>query len=190
MNTYAKALNLHAHRRWLLTNVGSVISANLLLIVAAKTRIPLGYVDLSLQSLLVPLLSLVMGRKLAFAAVVMYMMEGIMGVPVFQGTPERGSGLIYMSGATGGYLLGFLVVQMVPISRAIRAGGKSSFAYVIAHLAMSHAVIHVLGIAWLSVLFGINTAIAIDMPFWLGSVAKILVGAGFMSILLRGKRDA
>ncbi len=183
MKPYAITGRTRLVNQSLLTKVGIVLSANLLLIAAAKTRVCLGYVDLSLQSLIVPMLALVMGRQLAIAAVSLYLLEGLIGVPVFQGTPERGIGLAYMVGPTGGYLLGFLGVQILAGVENLNQGMWSSHVRLFAVLTRNHVIIHVLGIAWLSVLFGMNTAIAIDMPLWPAAVAKIVIGFAFINML-------
>ena len=61
-----------------------------------------------MQTFVVLFLGIVLGWRLGLATVSLYLFEGIIGLPVFSGTPEKGIGLIYFTGPTMGYLLGFL----------------------------------------------------------------------------------
>ena len=76
------------------------------LALSAKVKVPLWPVDASLQTLALFTIAAAFGRRLAVATVALYLLEGALGLPVFQGTPERGIGLAYMAGPTGGYLVG------------------------------------------------------------------------------------
>ena len=62
-----------------------------------------------MQTLVVLLLGMAFGARLAAATVLLYLAEGAVGLPVFAGTPERGIGIAYMLGPTGGYLVGFVL---------------------------------------------------------------------------------
>jgi len=63
---------------------------------------------MTMQSLVVLLVGMAFGWRLGVATVLLYLFEGLLGLPVFAGTPEKGIGLAYMAGPTGGYLLGFV----------------------------------------------------------------------------------
>lgn len=173
MNVQERTLN-----QSLVTKVSIVISANILLILAAKARVPLGYVDFSLQSFIVPMLALVIGRNFAIATVGAYLVEGMLGMPVFQGTPERGIGIAYMVGPTAGYLAGFLLAQFLPEFEKLKGSAQTAL-----RVAAGHGVIHVLGVAWLAVLFGLDKAVAIDSQFWLGIVVKIILATGLLELI-------
>ena len=80
------------------------MAGTLILILSAKTKVVLGPVDLSLQTLAVFIIAIAFGSRLAVATLLLYIAEGAFGLPVFQGTPEKGIGLAYMVGPTGGYL--------------------------------------------------------------------------------------
>ncbi|TIX77053.1 MAG: biotin transporter BioY, partial [Mesorhizobium sp.] len=86
------------------------IIGTLVLTLSAKTRVLLGPVDISMQTLAVFLIAAAFGMRLGVATLLLYMAEGAMGLPVFQGTPEKGIGIAYMLGSTGGYLAGFVVM--------------------------------------------------------------------------------
>ena len=86
-------------RAAILAFAGSVFLA-----ISAKFQIPFWPVPFTLQTFVVSILGMVYGRKLAVAAVLLYLGEGAVGLPVFAG----GGGLAYFAGPTAGYLLAFL----------------------------------------------------------------------------------
>ena len=79
-----------------------------LLAISSKIKIPFYPVPMTMQTLIVLLLGITLGWKLGLATVVLYLFEGIIGLPVFSGSPEKGIGLVYFTGPTMGYLIGFL----------------------------------------------------------------------------------
>ena len=88
--------------------IGSIILA-----VSSKIKIPFYPVPMTMQTLVVLMIGIVFGWKLGLATVSLYLFEGIIGLPVFSGTPEKGLGLVYFTGPTMGYLLGFLVAVYI-----------------------------------------------------------------------------
>src|SRR5579862_9024378 len=90
-----------------------VIIGSLVLTLSAKIEVPFWPVPLTMQSLAVLVIGMAYGLRLGALAVLLYLAEGAVGLPVFAGTPERGIGLAYMVGPTGGYLLGFLLAAWV-----------------------------------------------------------------------------
>ncbi|TIR83027.1 MAG: biotin transporter BioY, partial [Mesorhizobium sp.] len=89
------------------------LAGTLLLTLSAKTKVVLGPVDISLQTLAVLLIASAFGMRLAVATLLLYLAEGAFGLPVFQGTPEKGLGIAYILGSTGGYLAGFVVMAAI-----------------------------------------------------------------------------
>ena len=87
----------------------------------------LGPVDMSLQTLAVFLIAVAFGSRLAVATLLLYMAQGAIGLPVFQGTPEKGIGLAYMLGSTGGYLAGFVVAAAIVGWAADRGWDRNPF---------------------------------------------------------------
>ena len=88
----------------LITILGSI-----LLTISAKIQIPFYPVPMTMQTFMVLFIGIAFGWKLGLATVLLYLTEGAIGLPVFAGTPEKGIGIAYMVGTTGGYLFGFLV---------------------------------------------------------------------------------
>ena len=81
----------------------------LLLTVSAKIKLPFYPVPMTMQTFVVLFLGIALGPKVALLTISLYLFEGIFGLPVFAGTPEKGIGFVYFTGPTMGYLIGFLV---------------------------------------------------------------------------------
>src|SRR5690606_4858560 len=111
----------------LATQFGLVVFGTLLLTLSAKMRVVLGPVDMSLQTLAIMLIAATFGMRLGVATLLLYLAEGAFGLPVFQGTPERGLGVAYMLGTTGGYLAGFVVMAAIVGWAADRGLDRSFF---------------------------------------------------------------
>ena len=90
-----------------------IIVGSILLTISAKIQIPFYPVPMTMQTFVVIFIGIAYGWKLGLATVVAYLVEGAIGLPVFAGTPEKGIGIAYMIGTTGGYLLGFLVAVFI-----------------------------------------------------------------------------
>ena len=84
--------------------LGSIVLA-----ISSKIKIPFYPVPMTMQTLIVLMIGIAFGWKMALATISLYLFEGIIGLPVFSGTPEKGVGLVYFMGPTMGYLLGFIV---------------------------------------------------------------------------------
>ncbi len=85
------------------------ILGTIILAASAKIKIPFWPVPMTMQTFVVLLLGVIYGWKLGLFTVSLYLLEGIAGIPVFAGTPEKGVGLVYFTGPTMGYLIGFLI---------------------------------------------------------------------------------
>jgi len=82
----------------------TVVSGTALLAISSKIQTPFTLVPATMQTFVVLFLGMILGYKLAAAAVVLYLIEGLIGLPVF----AKGGGLAYLLGPTGGYLIGFI----------------------------------------------------------------------------------
>lgn len=161
-------------------------TANILLILSAKFKVPAPFVDTSLQSLVVVTLPLILGPVMGFGVILAYLMEGALGFPVFQGTPERGIGIPYMIGTTGGHLLGFLLAQVIGFLRQTK--GQYSILSLAFIISMGHLIIHLCGVLWLSVLLDWEKAVSIDAQFWTGILVKVVVGTLFVYGFFNSKK--
>ena len=148
--------------------IGSIILA-----VSSKIKIPFYPVPMTMQTLVVLMIGIVFGWKLGLATVSLYLFEGIIGLPVFSGTPEKGLGLVYFTGPTMGYLLGFLV--------AVYISGKFNYdSNIIKNflkLLLATSFIYILGMTWLGNLIGWDKPIFQlgAQPFLLAELLKILI---------------
>jgi biotin transport system substrate-specific component len=140
-----------------------------LIAAAAHISIPFWPVPMTMQSGTVLLLSAVYGTGLAEATLAAYIVAGALGLPVF----SAGAGLAYLTGPTGGYLLGFLAASSLMGFCASR-GWMRGWAGTIAAFIGGVALIYVPGIAWLAVLLGSHKAIALGLvPFLPAEATKL-----------------
>lgn len=165
------------------------IGGTLLLTVSAKTKVFLGPVDISLQTLAVLLIASAFGMRLAVATLLLYMAEGAMGLPVFQSSPEKGVGLAYMLGTTGGYLAGFVAMAAIAGWAADRGFDRNPFKLFGAFM-VAEVVMMAMGFAWLAVLIGADKAWQFGVaPFVVGDLIKVALAASLVpaiwSILAR-----
>ena len=148
--------------------IGSIILA-----VSSKIKIPFYPVPMTMQTLVVLVIGIGFGWKLGLATVSLYLFEGIIGLPVFAGSPEKGIGLIYFTGPTMGYLLGFLV--------AVYVSGKfiydNNLILNFLKLMLATSFIYILGMSWLGSLIGWDKPIFQlgAQPFLLAELFKILI---------------
>jgi biotin transport system substrate-specific component len=137
----------------LATQLLLAVAGSLLLIASAKTKVVLGPVDMSLQTLAVLGIGAAYGLRLGVATLLLYMAQGAMGYPVFQSTPEKGLGIAYMLGSTGGYLLGFVAMAAI-VGWAVDRGWGRSIVKMLGAMLVAEVVMMALGFSWLSLLIG------------------------------------
>jgi biotin transport system substrate-specific component len=150
-----------------------VFIGTVLLTISAKIKIPFYPVPMTMQTFVVLFLGISFGYKIGLATVGLYLLEGIIGLPVFSNSPEKGIGLIYFTGPTMGYLIGFLAA--VFISGYLNY--QKSFIIIFINLTLSVSVIYVLGIVWLGILIGWDKPLFEIgvMPFLLAELFKISI---------------
>jgi biotin transport system substrate-specific component len=143
------------------------------LTVSAKIKIPFYPVPMTMQTFVVLFLGIAFGYKIGLATVGVYLVEGIIGMPVFSNSPEKGVGLVYFTGPTMGYLIGFL-------SAVFFAGYlnlKNNLFIVFSKLVFSVSTIYLFGVFWLGTLVGWDKPI-LELgvtPFLLAEVFKIFL---------------
>jgi biotin transport system substrate-specific component len=152
----------------IVANVIAVVAGSLVLWAAAKIQVPFFPVPMTLTTLAIMLIGATYGWRLGLATVALYLLEGAFGLPVFSGTPERGIGLAYMMGPTGGYLVGYLAAVLIVGWFAERGADKSAIR-LFGVMLVADAVILALGYIWLASLIGAEAA-------WTGGVAPFLLG--------------
>ncbi len=158
-----------------------VAAGSLLLTLSAKLSIPFLPVPMTLQTMVVLCLGMALGPRLGVAAVLAYLAQGAVGLPVFAGTPEKGIGLAYMLQHTGGYLAGFVVAAFA-VGLLARRQWDRSILTTIAAMLVGNAIIYGFGLLWLGTLIGWDKpVVALGMtPFLLGDLAKVLIAAALL----------
>ena len=150
-----------------------IILGSIALTISAKIKIPFYPVPMTMQTFVVLFLGLSLGYKIGLASVIVYLFEGIMGLPVFSNSPEKGVGLIYFTGPTMGYLIGFLTASFL----ASKISSKDSFLLILSKLIVATSTIYILGLFWLGILIGWDKPIFVlgAKPFLLAEIFKIAI---------------
>ena len=162
------------------------VLGTLLLTISAKIKIPFYPVPMTMQTFIVLFLGIALGPKIGLLTVSLYLLEGIFGLPVFAGTPEKGVGFIYFAGPTMGYLIGFLVAVYFAGLFKYDKGLINTFLKLI----FSVSFIYILGIIWLGILIGWEKPIFIlgAKPFLLAELFKMLLLSFLTPTLLKTKK--
>ena len=126
------------------------ILGSILLTISAKIKIPFYPVPMTMQTFVVLFMGVAFGWKIGVTTISLYFFEGVIGLPVFAGTPEKGMGLIYFTGPTMGYLIGFLFATFI----AGYLNFKTNIFFIFTKLILSVSIIYILGILWLGNLIG------------------------------------
>ena len=151
----------------------AILLGSIALTISAKIKIPFYPVPMTMQTFVVLFLGVSLGYKIGLASVGLYLFEGILGLPVFSNSPEKGVGLIYFTGPTMGYLFGFLTASYL----ASKIINKDSFLMVLGKLILATSTIYILGLLWLGTLIGWDKPIiALGVkPFLLAEIFKVLL---------------
>ena len=163
-----KSQNSIILKRILVIFLGSVLLA-----ISSKIKIPFYPVPMTMQTFVVLFLGMSFGYKIGLATVGLYLIEGIVGLPVFSNSPEKGVGIVYFTGPTMGYLIGFLFATFL----AGYFDFKQNILIVFFKLLISVSTIYLLGIFWLGSLIGWDKPI-IQLgvtPFLLAELFKISI---------------
>ena len=169
----------------LLKSLFLAILGSIFLALSAKIKIPFWPVPMTMQTFVVLLLGVVYGWKLGLFTVSLYLLEGVAGLPVFAGTPEKGMGIVYFTGPTMGYLIGFLVT----VSLTGLLAFDNNFFKNFTKLIFSLSFIYLLGLLWLGTLIGWDKPIFKlgAQPFLLAELFKVLILALLIPKILKFK---
>ena len=155
-----------------------VFLGTILLTISAKVKIPFYPVPMTMQTLAVLVIGVLFGWKLGIATIILYLFEGIIGLPVFAGTPEKGIGLTYFTGPTMGYLVGF--IPAVFFSGLLKVNYKYNlFVRFILNFVLysfSISLVYIFGLIWLSNFVQADQLLAFGvLPFLPAEILKILI---------------
>ena len=150
-----------------------VLMGSILLTISAKIKIPFYPVPMTMQTFMVLFLGISFGYKIGVATVILYLLEGLLGLPVFSNSPEKGIGVAYFVGPTMGYLIGFIFASFL----AGYLKYNSSLIIIFFKILFSTSIIYILGVLWLGSLIGWDKPIMQlgVYPFLLAELFKILL---------------
>ena len=148
-----------------------ILIGSIVLAISSKIKIPFYPVPMTMQTFVVLFLGISFGYKIGLATIGLYLLEGIAGLPVFSNSPERGVGIVYFTGPTMGYLIGFFSACYV----ASLIKSRDSYFQIFYKLILSVSTIYILGVLWLGYLIGWDKPI-LELgvtPFLLAEFLKI-----------------
>ena len=165
-------------RRSLTRDAVLVVVGSLLLSISAKVQVPFWPVPMTMQTFVVLMIGAHAGFRLAGLTVLAYLVEGALGLPVF----STGAGLAFMTGPTGGYLIGFLASALI-VSGLFAKGFDRHLPIAFAVLVLGDALILGLGFAWLSTLIGAEKALAVGvLPFIPAEALKVALATASLVV--------
>jgi biotin transport system substrate-specific component len=126
-----------------------VVVGSIILALSAKAQVPFYPVPMTLQTFAVMALAAAYGWRLAVATVLLYLLEGFFGLPVFANTPPAVAGPAYFLGTTGGFLAGFVALAFI-VGHAAGRGWDRSTPKLLAAMVAADAVVFALGFTWLA----------------------------------------
>jgi biotin transport system substrate-specific component len=161
-----------------------VITASAFVALCARISVPLPYspVPVTMSNFAVLLVGLLLGSRLGFAALVLYLLEGAAGLPVFS------HGSLGLLGPTGGYLMAYPFVAL--LAGWISERGTRSFTRAFCASAAAEVLLFAVGISWLMIAFHTPLYLAVQWgiyPFLAAEVAKVLAAAGISNRMLARK---
>ena len=172
-----------------------IFFGSILLAISAKIKIPFYPVPMTMQTFVVLFIGITFGYRIGLATVSLYLIEGIVGFPVFSNSPEKGVGLVYFTGPTMGYLIGFLpavfLAGYLRLDNWMKAENDNIIFFFInlSKLILSVSLIYLFGLVWLSNLIGFEKAILFGFkPFWIAELFKIMLLAFLTPLILKFKK--
>ncbi|HZQ92142.1 MAG TPA: biotin transporter BioY [Terriglobales bacterium] len=168
-----------------------IVSASLFVALCARLTLPLPFtpVPLTLQNFGVLLVGMMLGARRGFAALVLYLAEGTLGMPVFN--PTGPGGLAQLLGPTGGYLIAYPLVAAIAGFFADRGRkwltpslAPAFFAELCLGAVLAEALLFAAGVGWLVLISRqplLNVARLALYPFLFAEVIKIMAAAGLVS---------
>ena len=162
----------------ILKSIFLALIGTILLAISSKIKIPFYPVPMTMQTLVVLSIGVILGWKLGLVTIILYLFEGLIGLPVFAGTPEKGIGVAYFTGPTMGYLLGF--IPAVFFAGLLKLNVKYNLFYKIIYnfvfLTISVSFIYIFGLIWLLNFVPLDKLWILGaLPFLPAELFKILI---------------
>lgn len=167
-------------------NATLAVLGSALMWLSAKVQVPLYPVPITMQTLVVLVLGVAYGPRLGAATMILYLLEGAIGLPVFAGGWTEGGGFHLLYGPTGGYLAGFVVAAAV-CGRLAQQGWDRQIVTAAGAMIIGNLIIYALGLTWLSIQIGVADAVKYGiLPFLVGDALKIALGTCALPVAWRG----
>ncbi|WP_050929990.1 biotin transporter BioY [Aestuariivita boseongensis] len=154
------------------------------LAVAAKIKVPMWPVPITMGTFAVLGIGAAYGARLGLVTILGYMIVGALGIDVFAGSSAEAYGLTYMMGGTGGYLVGY-VLAVVALGLLARRGWDKSAVWMALAMLVGNILIYLPGLGWLGMLYGWDKPILQWglTPFLLGDALKLALAAALLPAL-------
>jgi len=176
VGTYSDILRPKAQSAAVCYDAALIMAGSMVIALCAQLAVwlPFSPVPVTGQTFAVLIVGALLGSKRGAIAVVVYLLEGACGLPVFA---SARAGLPILLGPTGGYLLGFLPAAWVTGFLAQRGFDRKTWTTAAA-MTVGTVFIYLFGVAWLAAMVGTSTAITAGLyPFVPGAVCKIILAA-------------
>lgn len=168
-----------------------VVAGIAALAIAAKIRVPMWPVPVTMTTLAVLTIGAAYGPRLGLTTILGYLAVGALGFNVFAGSNGEAHGLAYMMGGTGGYLVGYALAAAA-LGVLARRGWDRSLVWMAAALLIGNALIYIPGLLWLGQLYGWDQPILAWglWPFLVGDALKLALAALLVPALWKFVGDA
>ena len=177
INSFLSTYNINTY----IKNISLVLFGTLLLALSSKIQVPFWPVPMTMQTFIVFIIGMAYGWKLAFSTLVVYLLEGALGLPVF----AKGGGLLYLTGPTAGYLYGMTIAAGVIGYLAERNFNDSYFKSLIS-LLIATSIIFILGVGYLGSVIGYDKALAGGLyPFLPSELFKISLAVAIIPSIIK-----
>ncbi|MGD1882272.1 MAG: biotin transporter BioY [Paracoccaceae bacterium] len=164
-----------------------------LLAIAAKIRVPMWPVPITMSTFAVLMIGAAYGPRLGLVTMMGYLVVGALGFDVFAGTTAEKNGLNYMLGGTGGYLVGWLLATLA-LGAFARRGWDRSFVWIAVAMLVGNALIYVPGLLWLNTMSyaqGWDWTLSNGLtPFLVGDAIKLALAAVLLPLAWKAVGDA
>ena len=156
-------------------NISLMLIGTLILALSSKVQVPFWPVPMTMQTFVVFLIGMSFGSKLAFFTLLLYLIEGAIGLPVF----AKGGGLLYLTGPTAGYLYGMTISAV--IGYLAERNFNDSYLKSLISLLIGTSIIFILGVGYLGSVIGYDKALAGGLyPFLPSELFKIALAVAII----------
>ena len=160
-----------------------LVAGVLLLALAAKIKVPMWPVPITMGTFAVLTIGAAYGPRLGLVTMMVYMLVGALGFDVFAGSSAEVSGLSYMLGSTGGYLVGYVMATLA-LGVLAQRGWDRSVSWMALAMLIGNSLIYIPGVLWLGQLYGWDKPILAWglTPFLVGDALKLALAAVLLPV--------